>query len=109
TLNERKEYHYPPYTRLFEINVISKDVNEVNHLSNELFVLLKNYFGDNLLGPEFPLVSKIKNQYYKRILVKTSRQQTAVIIRQQIFSCLNELQDKYKNWRYRVSIDVDPV
>ena len=109
TLAERKEYNYPPFTRLFEINVISKDINEVNYLSNELFVLLKNYFGDNLLGPEFPLVSKIKNQFYKRILIKSQRQYSSVKLREHIYTALTDLQANYKNWRYRISIDVDPV
>lgn len=109
TLTERRQFHYPPFTRLFEINVISKDVNEVNHLANELFALLKISFGDNLLGPEFPMVSKIKNQYYKRILIKSPRQQPAGLIREQIFTAINELQANFKTWRYKVSVDVDPV
>jgi primosomal protein N' (replication factor Y) len=109
TLVERKEYNYPPFSRLFEINVISKDINEVNHLANELFALLKRYFGDQLLGPEFPLVAKIKNQYYKRILIKTSKQKPIAETREFIFTSLNELQANYKDWRYRIAIDVDPV
>lgn len=109
TLAERRQYNYPPFSRLFEISVISKDVNEVNHLSNELFQLLKPTFGENLLGPEFPLISKIKNQYYKNILIKTARTQSAASLRQIIYSALNDLQNNYKNWRYKVSIDVDPV
>jgi primosomal protein N' (replication factor Y) (superfamily II helicase) len=109
TIAERKQYHYPPFSRLFEINVISKDVNEVNHLANELFKLLKPTFPDNLLGPEFPLISRIKNQYYKRILIKTPKEQGASNIRQIVFTALNELQNNFKNWRYRISIDVDPV
>lgn len=109
TLQERKHYNYPPYSRLFEITVISKDVNEVNHLSAELFSLLKPVFGDQLLGPEFPLVSKIKNQYHKHILIKTPKQQAVSRLREIIYEALNELQNKYKNWRYRISIDVDPV
>ena len=106
---ERQQFNYPPCTRLFELNIISKDLNEVNHLSNELFQLLKPTFNENLLGPEFPLISRIKNQYYKRILIKTSKKDTAVSIRQTIYTALNDLQNNYKNWRYRVSIDVDPV
>ena len=109
TLAERKQFNYPPYSRLFELTVISKDVNEVNHLANELFQLLKPTFGENLLGPEFPLISKIKNQYHKHILVKTGKQQSAKSIRQLINNALNELQNNYKNWRYRVAIDVDPL
>ena len=108
-LDERREYQYPPFSRLFEINVVSKDINELNHLANELFRILKGFFGDNLLGPEFPLVSKIKNQYYKRILAKTPRQQSARSIRENIFTALNDLQDKHKTWRYYISIDVDPM
>ncbi|MDI1354438.1 MAG: primosomal protein N' [bacterium] len=109
TLAERKQFNYPPFSRLFEINVISKDINEVNHLSHELFTLLKPAFHDNLLGPEFPLISKIKNQFYKRILIKTPKQQSSQELRQIIFTSLNDLQNNFKNWRYRISIDVDPV
>jgi primosomal protein N' (replication factor Y) len=109
TLMERKQYHYPPFSRLFELTLISKDVNEVNHLSNELFQLLKPAFGDQLLGPEFPMISKIKNQFHKHILIKTPKTQAAGNIRELIFTALNTLQNNYKNWRYRVSIDVDPV
>jgi primosomal protein N' (replication factor Y) len=109
TLAERQQYNYPPFSRLFEINIISKDVNEVNHLANELFILLKPTFNENLLGPEFPLISRIKNQYYKRILIKTSKKETALSTRQIIYTALNNLQDNFKDWRYKVAIDVDPV
>ena len=109
TLLERRQYNYPPFSRLVEINVISKDVNEVNHLSDELVKLLKPAFGENLLGPEFPLISKIKNQYYKCVLIKTSKQQSAISIRETLFNALNDLQNNYKNWRYKISVDVDPM
>lgn len=109
TLAERKQYHYPPYTRLIEVTVISKDPNEVNHLAAELFKLLKPQFGDYLLGPEFPLISRIKNQYHKHILVKSGRQDSSSAVRAGIFNAMNELQEAYKNWRYRIAIDVDPV
>ncbi len=109
TLAERSQYNYPPFSRLFEINIIAKDVNEVNHLANELFMLLKPTFNENLLGPEFPLISRIKNQYYKRILIKTSKKETALSTRQIIYTALDNLQNTFKDWRYKVAIDVDPV
>jgi primosomal protein N' (replication factor Y) len=108
TLLERQQYNYPPFSRLFEVSIISKDVNEVNHLANELFRLLKPSFENNLLGPEFPLISKIKNQYYKHILIKTSKQQSPQALRQIVFTAINDLQNNHKDWRYRISVDVDP-
>jgi primosomal protein N' (replication factor Y) len=109
TIVEREQYFYPPFSRLFEITVISKDVNEINHLSAELFALLKPAFHQHLLGPEFPLIARIKNQYHKHILIKTSKQQSPKEIREIIFNAIDALQNNYKNWRYRISIDVDPV
>ena len=38
---------------------------------------------------------------YKKESVKNSRET--------INNALNNLQNNYKNWRYKVSIDVDPV
>jgi primosomal protein N' (replication factor Y) len=109
TLLERQQYNYPPFTRLFELSVVSKDINEVNHLAQELFLLLKPTFDKNLLGPEFPLVSKIKNQYYKRILIKTFRSDSPQKIRETIYEALNQLQNNYKKWYYKIQIDVDPL
>lgn len=109
TLLDRKQFNYPPYSRLFEINLISKDLNEVNHLANELCLLLTPNFVNQILGPEFPLISKIKNQYYKHILLKTSKKQSAIEIRQIIYTAINNLQNNHKNWKYKVAIDVDPV
>jgi len=108
-LEERRQYFYPPFSRLMELNVVSKDVNEVNHLSHELLLLLKTHFENNILGPEFPLISKIKNQYYKTLLIKTNKQQSPHQVRHIIQEALITLENNYKKWNFKVQIDVDPV
>ena len=35
-------------------------------------------FKDNVLGPEFPVVSRIRNQYHKNILLKIPHNQSLV-------------------------------
>ncbi len=107
--DERKLYSYPPYTRLFEINVISKDKNEVDYLSNELFKMLNEFFKGQILGPEYPLVSKIKNSFYKRLVLKTSKTASPKEIRGVLYDAINTLQSNHKNWNYKISINVDPV
>lgn len=108
-LEERKQYNYPPFSRLLELSVVSRDLNEVNHLSHELLLLLKPHFGDNILGPEFPLVPKIKNQYYKCLLIKAAKQEAAMSVRSKIYSAITDLHNNYKKWNFRVQIDVDPL
>lgn len=107
-LKDRELYFYPPFSRLFELTVIGGDINEVNHLANELFKVLSLEFKNHLLGPEFPLVAKIKNRYHKRILLKVGRDEKGKAVRQAIYTCLENLQFQHKAWKYRVAIDVDP-
>lgn len=107
-LMERKNYHYPPFSRLVELNVVSKDVNLVNNISAELAKRLKTFFGKDLLGPQFPLVSKIKNNYYKRIIVKVDKASPPNHIRQMLSTEINNLHLYYRNEKFWVQIDVDP-
>lgn len=107
-LKERQHYHYPPFSRLIELNVVSKDVNLVNNISNELAKRLKAFFGKDLLGPQFPLVSKIKNNYYKRIILKVDKASAPNQIRQMLHNEINNLHLYYRNENFKVQINVDP-
>jgi primosomal protein N' (replication factor Y) len=107
-LNERKEYHYPPFSRLIELNVVSKDVNLVNNMSEELAKRLKGTFGKDLLGPQFPLVSKIKNNYYKRIILKIDKSLGPQNVRHLLNTEINNLHANYRDEAFKIQIDVDP-
>jgi primosomal protein N' (replication factor Y) len=107
-LNERKEYHYPPFSRLIELNVVSKEVNLVNNMSEELAKRLRGTFGKDLLGPQFPLVSKIKNNYYKRIILKIDKSLGPQNVRHILNTEINNLHANYRDENFRVQVDVDP-
>lgn len=108
-LLDRKNFNYPPYYRLIEITVIHRDVDMVNASSKYLADALKKHFAKRVLGPEFPLVSRIRNLYHKNILLKIERDSSVV----QMKKIVNELLVKFKaNSDYksvRVNIDVDPM
>lgn len=108
-INEREQYHYPPFTRIIEIMTVAKDVNVVNDISQQLANQLKPLFGGMLLGPEFPLVAKIKDQYYKRILLKINREYSPTQVRGILKQELDSLQYNNKKSNYRIQIDADPV
>lgn len=108
-LEQRKEFYYPPFSRLIEITIQSKDLNELNHLADSLAYNLKLDLKQNVLGPEFPMIKKIKNYYIKRILLKVNRKDSTLKTREWLNDKLNEQKANFKNWSYRVSINVDPV
>ncbi|WP_109300069.1 primosomal protein N' [Aquimarina sp. AU474] len=77
-IEERHQYKYPPFYRLIKITGKHKDYNKVNDATNWLAKSLRNVFKDNVLGPEFPAISRIRNQYHKNILIKIPQGQSLI-------------------------------
>lgn len=107
-LLERESFHYPPFNRLIQLNIVSSNADELNHLSIELAKLLKPVFQNKLLGPESPMVARIKNNYYKKILLKLNKADSPKQIREFILNSIVQLHANYKKWKFLVQIDVDP-
>lgn len=75
-LNERRHYRYPPFFRLIKVTLKHKNYNNVNEGAEWMGRSLRNTFGNHVLGPEFPPIARIKNNYIKHILVKIPREQS---------------------------------
>ncbi|HMC02221.1 MAG TPA: hypothetical protein VKN14_14375, partial [Flavobacteriaceae bacterium] len=75
-MDERYNYKYPPIYKLIKITLKHKDFNKVNLASSWLAKSLRQVFNDFVLGPEFPPVSRIRNQYHKNILIKIPQKQS---------------------------------
>lgn len=77
-LYEREQYHYPPLNRIIKITFKHKDYQKLNEASDWFAKALRNRFEWGILGPEFPPVARIRNQYIKNILLKIPKQQSLV-------------------------------
>ncbi|MEP3209654.1 MAG: primosomal protein N' [Maribacter sp.] len=67
---EREQYKYPPVNRIIKITFKHKEYNKLNEAAAWFSKALRNAFGGSVLGPEFPPVARIRNQYLKNVLVK---------------------------------------
>jgi len=105
---ERKQFHYPPFTRLIFINVKHKDANVLNAAALRFANLLKAQLGTRVLGPEQPLVSRIRNYYIRQIIIKSDKstaiQKVKSVLKQTIVDFNTE--NTYKG--VIMQIDVDP-
>lgn len=75
-LEERHIYKYPPFCRLIKITMKHRDFQKIEEASVWMGQALKNVFRDQVLGPEPPPVSRIRNEYYRNILIKIPRKQS---------------------------------
>lgn len=70
---ERQLYKYPPINRIIKITFKHKNFNVLNEAAEWFAKSLGNTFGENVLGPEYPPVARIRNQYLKNVLIKINR------------------------------------
>ncbi len=106
---DRYKYKYPPYTRIIQLTLVHGNASLVNVSSERLVARMRNIFGKNVLGPEYPAIPKIKNKYMKNILIKIDKHyQHLPTARNRIVKEIDWLKSMpdYKN--VRIIIDVDP-
>lgn len=107
-LAERKEHLYPPFTRLFSFTFISPDYDLLNEASGHFGNELKKLFAQRVLGPEFPLVARIKNEYHKQILLKLEREYSFIKTREYLHKLIFDFKAEKMFARVRLKVDVDP-
>jgi primosomal protein N' (replication factor Y) len=108
-LLDRKNFNYPPFYRLIEITLIHKDINIVNESAKYLADALKKYLGKRVLGPEFPIVSRIRNSYHKNILIKIEKDISVAEVKKGIVELLIKFKSLVEFKIVRIQIDVDPI
>ena len=106
-LQERWQYHYPPYYRIVKITLKHRDMIKVDSGANWLGKSLSNIFKDNLLGPTTPSVSRVRNQYIRTMVIKIPPKQSLKSTKENILRIKNMFQ-AVKDFRpIRFIIDVD--
>lgn len=104
---ERKAFKYPPYYKLIKITLKHKDLNSLNKGSIFLGNRLKQMFGTRVLGPEFPLISKIHKWHLKSLLIKIERDRSYAKAKIILQTEINKLEKEFR--QMQVVVDIDPL
>lgn len=107
-INERLQFSYPPFHRLVKLTLLHRDKTYLDEAALWWNRLLCEHFGERVLGPEYPMVARIKNRYHKQFLLKVERKASVPKVKEFLQFCIDELarNDDYK--QVRVIVDVDP-
>jgi primosomal protein N' (replication factor Y) len=106
-LEERWQYHYPPFYRIIKITLRHKDFNRVEEGAIWLGKSLISIFKHDILGPSTPGISKIRNYYIRTIIVKIPQKQSLSVSKNQIQRVKNAFQAVGVFRSIRFNIDVD--
>ncbi|MDE5790315.1 MAG: primosomal protein N', partial [Muribaculaceae bacterium] len=69
-IEERKRFGYPPFTKVINIYIKNKDARAADVAAVMLATRLKEVFGERVLGPEKPFVSRVALWYLQSIMLK---------------------------------------
>lgn len=67
---ERSRFAYPPFTKIINIYLKNKDSEMCEKAAVSFALALKNTFGERVLGPEKPFISRISTYYIQSIMLK---------------------------------------
>ncbi len=108
-ITERQEFHYPPYTRLVKISVMHVREDYLSEAAAELTERIRNAFPGQVLGPEYPLVARVRNQFIKNTLIKLKRSAALIRDKQKLRELSDGFQQENKWKAVRVVFNVDPL
>jgi primosomal protein N' (replication factor Y) len=105
----RRNFKYPPFYRLLVISLKHTDFKLVDAAAENAAELLRNVFGNRVLGPEYPLVSRIQNKFIKNIMLKIERDKSAPQAKKYLTEILNTVKSNEKFKSVMFSVNVDPM
>jgi len=106
---ERRNYKYPPFYRLIKFTLKHKDYRVLNEASSDFTHLLREKFGQRILGPEYPMVAKMRNYFLKETLLKLEKGLSSKDTRTEIANVLQTFKSSGQYKAIQVVVDVDPM
>ena len=106
-LYQRKSFKYPPVNRLIKITLKHRDYNKVDMGSDWFAKSLRTIFGQNVLGPEFPSISRVRNEYIKHIVLKIPEKQSLSNTKKAVFKIKNSFMSVAQFRAIKLILDVD--
>ncbi|HEX8607832.1 MAG TPA: primosomal protein N' [Pedobacter sp.] len=107
-LEERKRFNYPPFTKLIFINIKHKDADILNVAAQKFATALRQPLGSRVLGPEQPMVARIRNYYIKQVIIKSDKNTSITKVKSVLKEVVLQFQTEKEYRGVNFQIDVDP-
>lgn len=108
-IQERRVFRYPPFYRLIEITLKHRDADLLSAAADWMAMQLRGTFAGRVIGPEYPLVSRIRGLYLKQITLRFERTE-AIADAKRVIRQIGDDLTKQEGWSgVGIIYDVDPA
>ncbi len=108
-IEDRRKFNYPPFCRIINIYLKNKDMRKVDEAAILLTTALHNTFGDRVLGPEKPFISRVATYYLQQIMLKVESTASMAKVKQILHTIYESIARDNRMKGTIVYYDVDPV
>ncbi len=108
-MEERKLFKYPPFHRLICVYLRHRDAGRLEILASDMARMLRQPFGERVLGPDRPPVSRVQSMYIRKIMIKMEKNASPSRIRTILRSVQQQLMQQPSANGLQVYYDVDPM
>ena len=108
-LAERREYRYPPFTRLVYVYLKHRSESLVDTASHVMGSRLRQWFGTRVLGPDRPAVAKVKSLAIRKLLLKIEPGLDLPTVRKYLVLAQQQMQQDKRYASLQIYFDVDPL
>ena len=106
---ERREFRYPPFTRLVCVYLKHRSDSLVDTASHEMGSRLRQWFGARVLGPDRPAVSKVKSLAIRKLLLKIEPGLDLPTVRKYLALAQQQMLQDKRYASLQIYFDVDPL
>ncbi len=107
-LQERRAFNYPPFSRLISIDVKSKDVQLLHYAAANFADRLRQQLGTIVLGPEQPLIARIRSYFIEQITLKIGKEISISTVKEILSNTIQDFQSEKQFRSIKIQLDIDP-
>jgi primosomal protein N' (replication factor Y) (superfamily II helicase) len=109
-IENRKEFFYPPFSRIVMLTLKHKDKKLVMAAAEKLSFLLRLDLKDFVVGPAAPVIGRLRNQYLMEIMLKLPKEPgRSIAYKKVIRNHINLMQSEKGFKSVHVIADVDAM
>lgn len=105
---ERRLFNYPPYTRLIYVYLKHQHDNVVESAALMLGSILREWFGERILGPDKPAVARVKSMCIRKIMIKLENGIDQKKVREYLRMAQKQILQDKQYAALQIFYDVDP-
>ena len=109
TLNERRQFSYPPFSHLFYIIVRHRNSATAEQAAYHIGALLRKSFGNRLLGPDKPSIASVKQQHIRKFILKIENGVSLTNVRSILRRAAQQTLSEKRFSTVTILFDADPL